>query len=223
MIIPRQNSDEPPTATTVSGLVARMAAQAPAGASAPVAKKKEPKVKGPDSEKWLLSRDQKLVLVKLAQTAWVRSGAAKADESEEAFRQREALAACGRRISQATQKDYNALKSHFLQLAGDTAGAFDAQMKVSISDYNVALYKLRAELAKHKLTDSYAVAILSRKYKVSGLQWATAKQLWGVLFDVRRSHTRKAFDRRDMQAEIDAMRERHAAEDKQVQDYNEPF
>lgn len=132
------------------------------------------------------SNDQKAEISRLARNAWLllkQNGAT--DETEKEYRQRESIAAVGRRVSEALNGDFEDLASHFLKNAGKIGPAFDAAMKAESNDARQARFKIKKLLTKHSLTEAYAAAIMQDKYKTT-LDGASAKQLWSIYYDCQR-------------------------------------
>lgn len=134
-----------------------------------------------------LSNRQKAYLSGLAKAAWrILSQGGGTDEKEADYRKREAISCCGRRISEARNRDFSDLEAHFLALSGKSGRAFDSAMKADSNPARQALYKLRQLLAKQGRDESYAAKILRDKFKTT-LADASAKQLWSVYFDCQRT------------------------------------
>lgn len=133
-----------------------------------------------------LSNPQKAYLSKCAKQAWtVLKQRGATDESEKEYRQRESLAACGRRVSEALNGDFETLEAHFLANAGKTARAFNAAMKADSNGERQARHKITQLLNKHQVAESYAASIMRDKFKTS-LDAASEKQLWAVYYDCQR-------------------------------------
>lgn len=169
--------------------------QEPGTRSAPLPRPCEPKIKlpaGTASKK--LKDHQKRELSDLAEVAFKRAELAydTDDLKLAAWRQRESIKAAGVRISEAEQKHYNDLKAHFQVMAGESGKAFDTTLREHTSPARVARFKLNEELTRHGLAESYASTIARCKFKQSVLDKLTAKQLWSLVYDIRRSHTKKA-------------------------------
>jgi hypothetical protein len=147
----------------------------------------------PPGQSTPLSRGEKAYLARLAKDAWAQLDRAGAiDQPESEWRRDQAIAAIGKRISEAVRGDFAALKTHFLAMAGKTRRAFDTALADTTAAQSraTALYHLKAELTKHQLDSSYAAAILADKYKTTTND-ATAKQLWTIVYDVRRNMRRR--------------------------------
>jgi hypothetical protein len=138
-----------------------------------------------------LSKLQKATL-----SQWAKKGYTRAkdldltDESESDWRGREAIAACGRRVSEATNGDYLLLLAHFQNLSGDSGRAFSSVMRAEGDPKRQAMHKLTTELAKADLDQSYAEKICLDTYKCT-LAQASAKQLWQLMYTVRNRAPKK--------------------------------
>lgn len=152
---------------------------------------------GPVSK--LLTKNQKAYLSQLAKSAFIRAEAHHATDglSSDEWRHAESIKAAGVRISEAEQRHYNAIKGHFELLSGQAGKAFGTHLRESTNDLRIAHFKLATELKIHGLAEEYAAAICRRKYRGLALSGATAKQVWAVTFDIRRSHTKSAKAKRD--------------------------
>lgn len=132
----------------------------------------------------LLTTEEKQKLAILAaQAHGVMARAGATDEHVDEFRHRIALQACGRRISEATRRDFNDIKAAFLVILGHTKAALNAADRASTEGSRIALHKLRAALAEHGLHEGYAESICRRQFKC-GLHEASAKQLWNLFYTV---------------------------------------
>lgn len=156
-------------------------------------KAKEPKIELPvGTASKRLKPWQKLTLVELAAAAYARAVTYHStdDLTEDKWRQRESIKAANVRIKEAEQQHYNDLKAHFQTLAGESGKAFDTQLREHTSPVRVARFNLDKELTKHGLAESYASYIARCKYKQTVLDKLTAKQLWSLVYDIRRTHTK---------------------------------
>lgn len=115
------------------------------------------------------------------------AGEIPAGETLAAFRHRVAIAACGRRISQATLSDRGAIQAAFLHLKGDTQAAAQATARALGTEGAIATNALRRNLRERGLTMSYAEAIAMRVFKRPVAELA-AKETWQVIFTVRNNH-----------------------------------
>ncbi|WP_009964038.1 hypothetical protein [Verrucomicrobium spinosum] len=129
-------------------------------------------------------------LQKATLSQWAKKGYTRAkeldltDEKEADWRGRESIAACGRRISEATNGDYLVLLAHFQSLAGDSGKAFASTMRAQNDPKRQALHKLDSELTKAGLDRAYAEAICMSTYKCSIAQ-ASPKQTWQLMYTIR--------------------------------------
>jgi len=149
----------------------------------------EPRVSVPGgTASKLLKNNQKAEIGILAKQAFQKAEKHGLNDGlkEADWRHREAIKACGLRISEASQQHYDELVSHFSQLAGQPGRAFGAEMRKGTDSQRIALFKLREELAKQGLTDGYAASIAKHKFKVMSLERLTAKQVWVLVYDLRR-------------------------------------
>jgi hypothetical protein len=150
---------------------------------------KEPRVTVPEgTASTLLKNNQKAEIGILAKQAYAKAVKHGLTDGlkETPWRHREAINACGLRISEASQQHYNELVSHFSQLAGQQGRAFGAEMRKGTDPLRIALFKLREELAKQGLADGYAASIAKHKFQVMSLERLSAKQVWVLVFDLRR-------------------------------------
>ncbi len=139
-----------------------------------------------------LSKPQKAHLSRLAKEAWTmldRAGAI--DEKADDWRRDQAISACGRRISEAVNGDFETLQAHFLGMAGKTDRAFQSAMRADSNDVRQARHKLDTFCRQHGLQPEYPAKIMRDKFKTT-LDDASAKQLWAVFFDCKRNKGRKA-------------------------------
>lgn len=141
-----------------------------------------------------LSNEQKGYLSRLAKEAYQRLlhvGALDPDEENEtAFRQRETLEVCGRRISEALNGDFEDIEARFLMLKGDTKRAFASAMKGDTNEERQARWKL---------------ALLCQKLKIETptLEGASVKRIWAVYFNIKQNPKYHAAGvTRDLQAEL---------------------
>jgi len=103
----------------------------------------------------------------------------------EAWRHVEQGKACGvQSLCACTQADYGRLVAHFQALCGHAAAATRTLVRDADNDRRIARYKLDQALQERGLREEYAAAICRRQYRC-GLDEATAKQLWRLVFTVR--------------------------------------
>lgn len=144
----------------------------------------------------LLTRLQKREIVRLARSAWQRSAERvpllesnkelSKSAVEAAWRHVEQGKAMGGRqsLTEATQRDYEPLRAHFLRLCGAEAAADKALMRAATDGQRRALYLLRCALRERALDERYAAAICRTQFRCE-LDDASEKQLWNLIFTVR--------------------------------------
>lgn len=142
-----------------------------------------------------LTNDQKRKLVMLARAAYDRAGC-REGQTFEAWRHEQQQAACGlSSLRAATQRDFRTLRGHFRAIAGDKVGAFRDFVASETGDAGFALAKLRHEIkaAADVIQDgeSYVVSIARSRFKTSDLKSLGTKQVWGLVFDLRRAAQRR--------------------------------
>lgn len=149
-----------------------------------------------------LTREQKAGLARLARRAWIARGMPRAGDAgdamhpvsasaaEAAWRHEQAVAACGLRISQATQRDYAAIRARFLDLLGESGEAVRVLIRDGDNPRRIALHKLAQECGRRGLAMAYPDAICRRQYRV-GLGEASAAQVWRILFTVKNRRKKK--------------------------------
>lgn len=150
------------------------------------------KRKGPAQEKdyapeagWKpLSTKQKARLASLAKEAAAKQYLPVAGKEHDAWRQDQAVLACGVRISQASQKHWSDLLVHFTLMCGRDAQAFHVALRAQDNGHRVAMWKLREELAKRALPECYAETICQSKFS-KALADVTAPQVWTLVYDLR--------------------------------------
>lgn len=128
----------------------------------------------------LLSRRQKWRLVQLSRKAWIANGC---PGCEHDFRHAEAITACGLRVSEASQRQWAALKAHFENIAGSPDRAINTLIRENDNARRVALYKLKESCRLRGLNLAYANAICRRQNRCD-LDDANAAQLWRLNFTV---------------------------------------
>jgi len=172
-----------------------------------------PRVKKPSaqgkSKVWtshLLSTVQKTKLSIAARSAWeIQSNSGLVDGKFDDWRYTETEIACGvRSFREARNSDYLSILAHFLRLAGKTAEAEAAWAKTgrvtgsteqhdTHENREVARAILRDLVAKSngKLSDSYVLAIATRKHPGATLDTLTARQLQQLVFTLKARLRRK--------------------------------
>ena len=136
----------------------------------------------PDASWKPLTKKQKGLLSMLAAKAYAAQEIHAVTLTE--WRHDTAIRACGRRISEATQKHWADLKAEFQDLSGQPVAAFKTQMREGDNKRRIALHKLTQALSAKGLNPSYAASICFCQYKVP-LEQATAKQLWCLFYTIQ--------------------------------------
>ena len=128
-----------------------------------------------------LTNEQKGYLSRLAKEAFafLTAKGAIEDETEKEFRQRESIDACGRRISEAVNGDFEDLEGRFFLLMGRTKQAFSSVIKAETNDERQARWKL-AQLCQQ------------RGVEVPALEGASVKRIWAVYFNLKNQPKRQA-------------------------------
>jgi hypothetical protein len=154
-----------------------------------------------------LSNVQKRNVVLAARHAWETEGmphfdraafeagdpvALSQDEAAELWRHEEQQKACGRKhLTACAQRDYPGLLSHFLRAAGMEAAANAWAERAAFDPARQARAKLEATF--REVADAierpadYAAAIARSKFKTVDLGTLTARQVWVLVFDLRRA------------------------------------
>ena len=155
-----------------------------------------------------LSKEQKKNVCMLASTAWKRNGEVFHDmetppelrltksQALELWRQEEQIKSVGKKhLTKCAQSDYPVLMSHFAELAGDERAVKFWNDRKPSDDHRRALRVLNNEIkaANHDLGNAYAYARAIAKAKCKGVEFEkmSAKQLWMLVFDVRRAAAKK--------------------------------
>lgn len=140
-----------------------------------------------------LSNEQKAAICIRARDAFERvHGRAPACSSElDAWRRAELFKARGKRsLTTCIQGDYLPLVAHFADLAGESGVAMNAHLRDATSARRVALHRLKTECAERGLTLAWPAAIARNKFKCT-IDDCTSKQLWQLIFSVRKSKHKK--------------------------------
>ncbi len=156
-----------------------------------------------------LSKEQKRVLCQWAAQAWRLAGMPYfADQDDlpaalrltktqalEVWRHEEQLTACGKRhLTACTQRDYLALRGHWMALLGRYSAAARDVIEHSTGERQVALRKLGHEIeaAKDVIENgaAYVAAIARARYR-SKPEDLSAKKIWVLIFDLRRNAGRR--------------------------------
>lgn len=130
-----------------------------------------------------LDNVRKARLARLARGIWQRlSHTGLTQETEEAFRHRIALKACGRRISGAVVADFKLIQAELLTEANRTQAAARARLEAMTTGLDIARHKL-AELCRQRgFPESYADGVARRIYKRPVCALNTAKEVWSVFY-----------------------------------------
>lgn len=132
-----------------------------------------------------LSKEQKARLSILAHEAFIRVTQLPHNSAAlSAWRRDQAIKVCGRRISEAAQRDYLLIKAHFQDLKGDSGAALNTLLRSETEETRIALYKLRSECSRRRLSMAYPESICHRQYHC-GLAQASPRQIWQLLYTVR--------------------------------------
>lgn len=131
-----------------------------------------------------LSREQKARLAILARRAWDARRAGNPGLDADTFRREQSIKACGKRITEAAQRDYLTLRAHFEDLCGEPDRAMRTMWGEDNQAAKVAFRRLCIECKQRGLDLSYPGSICRRQFRCS-LQDANAKQLWCLVYTVR--------------------------------------
>jgi hypothetical protein len=143
-----------------------------------------------------LTRDQKTRLILLARDAWEQAGGAASGQDFTAWRYEQTEAACGRAsLRVATQRDFRAIRGHFRGLLGRTRGAFRDAVAAATDDRGFVLAKLRHEIRAAEdvieAGEAYVRRIARSRFKTGQLEALSSKELWSLVFDLRRNAQRR--------------------------------
>jgi hypothetical protein len=98
-------------------------------------------------------------------------------------------------LTACRQEDFAPLKAHFLRLIGQEAMANRMQARAEMEPRRVALHRLEAEYgAVRDVIDrpaEYVFSIARARYKCGDLAELSEKQLWTLVFDLRRNAQRR--------------------------------
>lgn len=148
-------------------------------------------------------------LARLARRAWdkVRSGTQESGNGNpefmssrltdfDAWRHQQVMIACERAgLREARNEDYGLIKAHLLRIIGQDAMADRQVDRAQIEPRRVALHKLGEECkAAEDVIDKpleYVSAIGRARYHGAGLDDLGEKQIWGLVFDLRRNAQRR--------------------------------
>jgi len=93
-------------------------------------------------------------------------------------------------LTAATQEQYADLKGHFEALAGHVAEAYETVRRGLDNQRRVARWNLEKALKEAGLPIIYAITICKHQYRC-GLEDASTKQLWQLVYTVRNRATAK--------------------------------
>jgi len=162
-----------------------------------------------------LTRLQKTRVCVLARRAWLGLGRpGYADQApnlpdwmrlteQEAFtlwRQAEQRKAVGvSHLTAASNRDYPELMAHFARLAGQEAGARRWELRAVGDEHRMALAKLRQEMDRERDTierpEEYVGRIAICKFKTNDFRALSPRQIWTLVFDLRRAAQRRRRER----------------------------
>ena len=115
-----------------------------------------------------LRKSQKTALVMLAKRAWEKHLISNPDAAGfERWRTEEARKACGLRISEAAQRHFSLIKSHFANIAGDAGKAFNSALRSGTEKERIAMAVLTKECKAAGLDLSYPAKICAQQFKCS--------------------------------------------------------
>jgi hypothetical protein len=146
-----------------------------------------------------INSEQKRELAILARRAFERlydSGAISETTDFDSWRHQQAIQAVERTgLRECRQEDFAQLKGHFLRLLGQPAMANRMQARAELEPRRVALWKLRHECEAVAdvigNAEAYVCGIARARFKVGTLAELGEKQLWILLFDLRRNAQRR--------------------------------
>lgn len=103
-------------------------------------------------------------------------------------------------IRECRQEDYDVVQAHFLRLLGQRAMAERVQIRAEVEPRRQALTKLRMECAAAAdvidRPEEYVAAIANARFKTRILDDLGEKQVWSLVFDLRRNAQRRRAKRR---------------------------
>lgn len=113
-----------------------------------------------------------------------------AGEDLKGYRGRIAVAACGRRISQACLGDRMKIQSAFLHEMDRAEEAGRCAMKAMGTARDIALHKLKELCVKKQFPKAYAEGVAWRVFKMA-LEDLSAKQVWAVFFTLNNNASKR--------------------------------
>ena len=158
-----------------------------------------------------LSKRQKRDVCMLADLAWQHAGRPYYDadayetqdpialapaEALELWRHEEQARACGKKhLTACTQRDFPWLMAHFLRAAGQNVIARQYEVGAALDPLRQARAKLEATMAEVagaiERPREYAAAIARCKFKTTDLEALSPRQVWVLVFDLRRAAQRR--------------------------------
>lgn len=146
-----------------------------------------------------LSRDQKRELALLARRAFQRlydAGTLTESTEFDTWRHQQVMQVCERGgLREARNEDFLILQAHFLAMLGQTQMADRRRAQSDMEPRRWALAKLKQECdAAADVIDrawDYAASISRSRFKTSQIQELGEKQIWMLMFDVRRNAQRR--------------------------------
>jgi len=146
-----------------------------------------------------LSREQKKDLILLAQRAFQRlydSGTLSESTEFESWRHQQVMQVCERGgLREARNEDFLALQGHFLGLLGQPVLAERRRVASQLEPRRWALAKLHQECdAATDVIDrpwDYICSIARSRFKTPQIEELGEKQIWMLMFDVRRNAQRR--------------------------------
>ncbi len=142
-----------------------------------------------------LTREQKTRIILLAKDAYEKVGCRTGQEFNE-WRHEQQDAACGRSsLCTATQRDFRAIRGHFFALLGRKRAAFKDFVASETSDTGFAMAKLKHECEAARdvieAAEEYVRKIAQSRFKTRDLSQLSSKQVWSLVFDIRRNAQRR--------------------------------
>jgi len=139
-----------------------------------------------------LDKHAKWRLSELAERAYelLKSRGLVDGETLEGYRRRIAVAACGKRISQACHGDRMTIQAAFLREMDRAAEASRALVKSKSTAKDIALHKLAELLKQRSYPPNYGEGIALRVCKVP-LAQCSAKQVWFVFYSVNNNGNKR--------------------------------
>jgi|GEM_PF-3589097 len=141
-----------------------------------------------------LSNWQKFKLSDLAKSvyAYLRGQGQCQGEDGTAWRHRIAVAACGKRISQASHGDFKLIQAELLKERGRVEAARRTLAQAKATPAAIAMHNLMKLCRETGTPASHAHTMASRFYKGTELHDLNAKQLWTIFYTIRNNANNKA-------------------------------